>query len=153
MNNKVLFNNEEKFSYITSNSNLNNINNQKLSNIDISNFENPKRIVKSKAISENKTKSNNFVSPKQSSCLNRNNLKIALISTNKISQNVTPSNKSTASKDSTDIFFTKERSKEPDRDQITSSTHSAVPSINSNQEHEKEPIGQISKLVIRDMKI
>ena len=153
MNNKVLFNNEEKFSYITSNSNLNNINNQKLNNIDISNFENPKRVVKSKVISENKTKSNNFVSPKQYTCLNRNNLKIALIWTNEISQNVTPSNKSTASKDSTDIFCTKERSKEPDRDQITSSTHSTVPNINSNQEHEKEPIGHNSKLVLRVMKI
>ena len=47
-NNKVLFNNEENFFYTSNNSNLNNINNQKLSNIDNSNFENPKRVVKSK---------------------------------------------------------------------------------------------------------
>ena len=37
-NNKVLFNNEENFSCTSNNSNLNNINNQKLSNIDNSNF-------------------------------------------------------------------------------------------------------------------
>ena len=58
-NNKVLLNNEENFSYTSNNSNLNNINNQKLSNIDNSNFENPKRVVKSKVTSEDKTKFNN----------------------------------------------------------------------------------------------
>ena len=53
LNNKVLFKNEEK-----------------LSSIDKSNFENPKRDVKSKIMAENRTKSNNFVSPNQFSCLN-----------------------------------------------------------------------------------
>ena len=43
-NNKVLLNNEEK-----------------LSNIDKSNFENPKRAVRSKIATKDKTKSNNFV--------------------------------------------------------------------------------------------
>ena len=51
-NNKVLLNNEEK-----------------LSNIDKSNFENPKRAVKSNITAEDKTKSNNFVSPNRFSCL------------------------------------------------------------------------------------
>ena len=62
-NNKVLFNNEENFYSICNNSSLNSISNQKLSNTDNSSFENPKRIVKSKVISEVKTKSNDFVSP------------------------------------------------------------------------------------------
>ena len=62
-NNKVLFNNEENFYSICNNSSLNSISNQKLSNTDNSNFENPKRIVKSKVISEVKTRSNDFVSP------------------------------------------------------------------------------------------
>ena len=61
-NNKVLFNNEENLSYISNNSYLNSICNQKFSNIDISKFENLKCVVKSKVIAENKTKSNNFVS-------------------------------------------------------------------------------------------
>ena len=83
-NNKVLFNNEENFSYTSNNSNLNNINNQKLSNIDNSNFENPKRVVKSKVISGDKTKFNNFISPNRFSCLNNySQLKIALILTKK----------------------------------------------------------------------
>ena len=60
-NNKVLFNNEENFSYTSNNSNLNNITNQKLSNIDNSNFENPRRVVKSKVTSKDKTKFNNFI--------------------------------------------------------------------------------------------
>ena len=62
-NNKVLFNNEENFYSICNNSSLNSKSNQKLSNTDNSSFENPKRIVKSKVISEVKTKSNDFVSP------------------------------------------------------------------------------------------
>ena len=62
-NNKVLFNNEENFYSICNNSSLNSISNQKLSNTDNSSFENPKLIVKSKVISEVKTKSNDFVSP------------------------------------------------------------------------------------------
>ena len=53
LNNKVLFKNEEK-----------------LSSIDKSNFENPKRDVKSNIMAENRTKSNNFVSSNQFSCLN-----------------------------------------------------------------------------------
>ena len=51
-NSKVLFNEEE------------------LSNIDKSNFKNPKRAVKSKVMVEDKTKSNNFVSPNRFSSLN-----------------------------------------------------------------------------------
>ena len=62
-NNKVLFNNEQNFYSICNNSSLNSISNQKLSNTDNSSFENPKLIVKSKVISEVKTKSNDFVSP------------------------------------------------------------------------------------------
>ena len=50
--------------------------------------------------------------------------------------NVTSSNKPSTSKGSTDISYTKE----PVRDQITSSQHLTVPSISSNQEHSKEPI-------------
>ena len=53
LNNKVLFKNEGN-----------------LSSIDKSNFENPKRDVKSKIMAENRTKSNNVVSPNQFSCLN-----------------------------------------------------------------------------------
>ena len=60
-----------------------------------------------------------------------------------IVHNVTSSNKSTTLKDSNDIYYTKERSKELVRDRITSSKHSTVPSINSNQEHLKEPIRDI----------
>ena len=52
-NDKVLLNNEET-----------------LSNIDKSNFENPKRAVRSKIATEDKTKSNNFVSPNRFSSLN-----------------------------------------------------------------------------------
>ena len=44
--------------------------NKKLSNFDNSNFENPKRVVKSSVISEDKTKSNNFASPNRFTCLN-----------------------------------------------------------------------------------
>ena len=65
-------------------------------------------------------------------------MKIAL-TYNEIVYNVTSSNKSTTLKGSTDISYTKERSKEPVRDQIMSSQHSAVPSISSNQEHSREP--------------
>ena len=52
LSNKVLFNNEEN-----------------LSSIDKSNFENPRRDVKSKVMVENKTKSNNFVSTSRFSFL------------------------------------------------------------------------------------
>ena len=50
------------------------------------------------------------------------------------------SNKSITLKGSTDIFYTKEPSEEPVKEQITSSQHSTVTSISSNQEHSKEPI-------------
>ena len=40
----------------------------------------------------------------------------------------------------TDILHSKEGSKEPIRDQIPSSQHSALPNVSSNQEHSKEPI-------------
>ena len=140
-NNKVLFNNEENFSYTSNNSNLNNINNQKLSNIDNSNFENPKRVAKSKVISEDKTKFNNFISPNQFSCLNNYSQFENSIDFNKeIVHNVTSSNKLTTSKDSINIPCTKEFSKEPVRDQITPSKHSTVPSINSNQANSTEHI-------------
>ena len=43
---------------------------QNLRNIEKSNFENPKRDVKSRVMPENKTKSNNFVSPNRFNCLN-----------------------------------------------------------------------------------
>ena len=43
---------------------------QNLRSIEKSNFENPKRDAKSSVMPENKTKSNNFVSPKRFSCLN-----------------------------------------------------------------------------------
>ena len=65
-------------------------------------------------------------------------MKIAL-TYNEIVYNVTSSNKSTTLKGSTDISYTKERSKEPVRDQIMSSQHLAVPSNSSNQEHSREP--------------
>ena len=74
-NNKVFFDIAENFPYISSNSNLKSIN----SNIDNSDFENLKCTVKSKVISEDKTKSNNFVLPNRFSCLNSYNLKIVLI--------------------------------------------------------------------------
>ena len=132
-NNKVLFSNEENFSYTSNNSNLNNINNQKLSNIDNSNFENPKRVVKSKVTSEDKTKFNNFISPNRFSCLNNYSQFENSIDFNKeIVNNV--------SKDSIDISCTKECSKEPVRDQIAPSKHLTVTSINSNEAHSKEPI-------------
>ena len=139
--NKVLFNNEENFSYTSDNSNLNNINNQKLSNIDNSNFENPRRVVKSKVTSEDKTKFDNFISPNRFSCLNNYSHFENSIDFNKeIVHNVTSSNKLTTSKDSIDISCTKECSKEPVRDQITPSKHSTVPSINSNRTLSNEPI-------------
>ena len=140
-NNKILFNNEENFSYTSNNSNLNNINNQKLSNIDNSNFGNPKGVFKSKVTSESKTKFNNFISSNRFSCLNNSSQFENNIDFNKeIVHNVTSSNKSTTSKDSINISCTKECSKVPVRDQITPSKHSTVPSINSNQAHSKEPI-------------
>ena len=82
-NNKVLFNNEENFSNISNNCDLNSMSNGKLRNIDNSNFENPKRnLAKSKVTTEDKAKSNSFVSSNRFSCLTiTNNLKIALIST------------------------------------------------------------------------
>ena len=94
-NNKVVLNNE-----------------QKLSNIDKSYFENPKRAVKSKIVAEDKTKSNNFVSPDRFSCLNNyKQFENSIDFSKKIVHNVTSSNKSTTSKVSTDISCTIERSK------------------------------------------
>ena len=51
------------------------------------------------------------------------------------------SNKSTTSKDLTDIYCMKERSEEYVGDQITFPKHSTVPNINKAQKHSKEPIG------------
>ena len=51
------------------------------------------------------------------------------------------SKKSTTSKDLTDIYCMKERSKEYVGDQITFPKHSTVPNINNDQKHSKEPIG------------
>ena len=105
----------------------NNINNQ-LSNIDNSNFENPKRVVKSKVTSEDKTKFNNFIAPNRFSCLkNYNQFENSIDFNKKIVHNVTSSNKFTTSKDSINISCTKECSKEPVRDQITPSKHSKEP--------------------------
>ena len=116
-NNKVLLNNEENLSYTSNNSNLNHINNQKLSNIDNSNFENPKRVAKSKVTSEDKTKFNNFMSPNRFSCLNNYSQFENSIDFNKqIVHNVASSNKLTTSKDSINISCAKECSKEPVRD-------------------------------------
>ena len=127
-NNKVLLNNEENFSYTSNNSNLNNINNQKLSNIDNSNFENPKRVVKSKVTSEDKAKFNNFISLNRFSCLkNYSQFENSIDFNKEIVHNVTSSNKLTTSKDSINISCTKECSKEPVRDQITPSKHSKEP--------------------------
>ena len=104
-NDKVLLNNEEK-----------------LNNIDKSNFENPKRVVKSKIAAEDKTKSNNFVSPNRFSCLNNYELIEKSVDFSKErAHNVTSSNKSTTLKGSTDISYTKKPSKEPAKDQITPS--------------------------------
>ena len=115
---------------------LNNINNQKHSNIDNPNFENPKRVVKLDVILEDKTKSDNLVSPNRSSWLNNYEQFQDSVDFNKeIAHNVTLSNKSTNSKDSTNISFTKDRSNESVRDQITSSQDLTEPSINSNQKN------------------
>ena len=101
-NNKVLVNNEENFSYTSNDSSLNNINNQKLKNIDNSNFENPKRVVKSK-VTEDKTKFNNFISPNRFSCLkNYSQFENSIDFNKEIVHNVTSSNKLTTSKDSID---------------------------------------------------
>ena len=121
--NKVLFNNAEN-----------------VISIDKSNFENPKRDVKSKVMAENKTKSNNFVLPNRFSCLNNYEQLENSVDFNKEIAHVTSSNILTTSKDSIDISYSKERSKEPIRDQITSSQHSTLSNISSNQEHSKEPI-------------
>ena len=45
-------------------------NEEKRSNFDTPNFENPKRVVKANAMSEDKTKSDNFPSLNRFSCLN-----------------------------------------------------------------------------------
>ena len=127
---------EENFYYFSNNFDLNNINNQKHSNIDNSNFENPKRVVKLDVILEDKTKSDNLVSPNRSSWLNNYEQFQNSVDFNKeIAHNVTLSNKSTNSKDSTNISFTKDRSNESVRDQITSSQYLTEPSINSNQKN------------------
>ena len=87
--------------------------NQKLINFDNSNFENPKRIVKSSVISEDKTKSNSFVSPNRFTCLNNYKQCENSVGLNKeIVHNVTSSNKSATSR--LDWYScTKELSKEP----------------------------------------
>lgn len=51
------------------------------------------------------------------------------------------SNKSTTSKDLTDIYCLKECSKEYVGDQIKFPKHSTVANINNDQKHSKEPIG------------
>ena len=113
-NNKVLFKTDENFSHTSNNSNLNNINNPKLRNIDNSDFENSKRVVKSKVASKDKTKFNNFISPNRLSCLNSYGQFENSIDFNKlIVHNVTLSNKLTTSKDSINISCTNKCSKEP----------------------------------------
>ena len=68
----------------------------------------------SKLMAEDKTKSNNFASPSHFSCLNNNERFENSVDFNKeIVHNVTSSNKSTTSKGSSDISYTKEYSKEP----------------------------------------
>ena len=113
-------------------------NEEKLSNFDTPNFENPKRVVKANAMSEDKTKSNNFPSLNRFSCLNNYKQFENSADFNKeIVHNVIPSNKSSKlpqARVSTDISCTKERSK-PVRDKTASSKHSTVPIINSNQEY------------------
>ena len=85
---------------------------------------------------EDKTKSDNLVSPNRSSWLNNYEQFQNSVDFNKeIAHNVTLSNKSTNSKDSTNISFTKDRSNESVRDQITSSQYLTEPSINSNQKN------------------
>ena len=102
-NNKVLFNNEER-----------------LSNIDKSIFENLRRAIKSKVMAEDETESNNVISPSRFNYLNNHKPFEDSIDINKeIVHNVTSSNKSTNSKGSTNISYTKERSKEPVRDRKT----------------------------------
>ena len=123
LNSKVLFNNEEN-----------------LISILKSNFKNPKGDVKSNVMAENEAKSNNFVSPNRFSCLNNYRQFKNSVDFNKEIAQVMSSNILTTSKGSTDISHSKERSKEPIRDQIRSSQHSPLPNINSNQEHSKEPI-------------
>ena len=66
---------------------------------------------------EDKTESNNFASPSQFSCLNNHEQFENSADFNKEIVHVTSSNNSTTSKGSTDIFYAKERSKEPVRDQ------------------------------------
>ena len=111
-NNEVLLNNEENLSYTSTNSNLNSINNQKPSNINNSNFENPKRVFKSKVTSEDETKFNNFISPNRFSCLkNCSQFENSIDFNKEIVHNVRSSNKLTTSKDSINISCTKECSK------------------------------------------
>ena len=84
-------------------------------------------------MAENKTKSNNFVSRNRFSCLNNYEQFENSVEFNKEIAHVTSSNVLITSKGSTDIFYTKERSKEPI--QITSSQHSTLSNISSNQKH------------------
>ena len=61
---------------------------------------------------EDKTKSNNFASPSRTSCLNNHERSENSIDfSREIAHNVTSTNKSVPSKGSTDISYTKERSK------------------------------------------
>ena len=97
-------------------------------------------LINNKVLFNNAEKSNNFVSTNRFSCLNNYEQFENNVDFNKEIAHVTPSNILTTSKDSTDISHSKECSKEPIRDQITSSQHSTSPNISSNQEHSKEPI-------------
>ena len=81
-----------------------------------------------------------YVSPNRFNCLNNYRQFENSVDFNKEIAHVTSSNLLTTSKGSTDISHSKERSKEPIRNQITSSQHSTLPNINSNQEHSKELI-------------
>ena len=105
---------------------------QNLRNTEKSNFENPKRDVKSRVMPENKTKSNNFVSPNRFNCLNNYEQFENSVEFNKEIA-YTSSHVLTTSKGLTDIFYSKERSKQPI--QITSSQHSTLSNISSSQKH------------------
>ena len=102
---------------------------ENLSSIDKSNFENPKRDVKSKVMAENETKSNNFVSSNWFNYLNNYEQFENSVDFNKELAHVTSWNILTNSKCSTDLSYTEDLSKELVRYQITSSLHSTLPNI------------------------
>ena len=91
-------------------------------------------------MAENKTKSNNFASPNRFSYLNNYGQYENSVDFKKEIAHVTTSNILTTSKSSTDISYSKECSKEPIRDQTTSSQHTTLLNISSNQKHSKGPI-------------